>query len=244
MCTVSYVSISKEQFVLTSNRDELRTRSTLPPAPYKLNNETVYCPKDNVAGGTWIGASQSGRICCLLNGAFDFHERKETYARSRGLIVMEAFESSDITEFFRNVQLNDVEPFTLVVVDLTGVRRLFEFRWDGQKTYLKELNAQEEYVWASATLYTKTVRQQRDRWFGQWMQQREHKSSDSMFRFHRSSQTLDKANDMVMKRSNGVQTLSITQIEVIADTIHLRYSDLTNNEKTRLNFEIEHRMNG
>ncbi|MBK6665833.1 MAG: NRDE family protein [Saprospiraceae bacterium] len=70
MCTVSYMP-TKSGFILTSSRDESKVRKALPPATYHLHGQDLVFPKDILAGGTWIAASERGQVACLLNGAFD-----------------------------------------------------------------------------------------------------------------------------------------------------------------------------
>ena len=70
MCTVSFIPVSNEHIILTSNRDERVNRATLPPVAEVVEDTTVFFPKDEEAGGTWFAAGDNGRVCCLLNGAF------------------------------------------------------------------------------------------------------------------------------------------------------------------------------
>ncbi len=87
MCTVTYLPIGNDQFILTSNRDESPMRKTIAPKKYDEQGIALVYPKDELAGGTWIGLSEKNRLVCLLNGGFEIHERKGPYAMSRGLIV-------------------------------------------------------------------------------------------------------------------------------------------------------------
>ena len=49
MCTVSFIPLSNEDFILTSNRDESPNRKTLTPQKYEINNVQLLFPKDEVA---------------------------------------------------------------------------------------------------------------------------------------------------------------------------------------------------
>ena len=75
MCTVTYLPLENEGFILTSNRDESHIRKTIPPKKYVENGVELAYPKEQLAGGTWIGASTKNRLVCLLNGAFKKHVR-------------------------------------------------------------------------------------------------------------------------------------------------------------------------
>ena len=75
MCTVTYFPLGKNDFILTSNRDETPFRKTIPPKKYLENGVELTYPKDELAGGTWIGTSSKNRLVCVLNGAFIKHKR-------------------------------------------------------------------------------------------------------------------------------------------------------------------------
>ena len=85
MCTVTFLPLQNNNFILTSNRDEQRIRETIPPKKYKENGVDLFFPKDKIAGGTWIGTSSNKRLVCVLNGAFKKHKRKDYYKKSRQL---------------------------------------------------------------------------------------------------------------------------------------------------------------
>ncbi len=70
MCTVTYLPLGNNNFILTSNRDETPLRKTIPPKEYDENGVELTYPKDELAGGTWIGLSDKNRLVCLLNGGF------------------------------------------------------------------------------------------------------------------------------------------------------------------------------
>jgi uncharacterized protein with NRDE domain len=71
MCTVTITPLKgQNSFVLTSNRDESPARETLPPKLYDIEGLKMAFPKDVLAGGTWLGISESKRVICLLNGEF------------------------------------------------------------------------------------------------------------------------------------------------------------------------------
>ena len=68
MCTVTYLPLENNQFILTSNRDESPMRRTIPPTKYDTQGVALVYPKDELAGGTWIGIREKNRLVCLLNG--------------------------------------------------------------------------------------------------------------------------------------------------------------------------------
>jgi hypothetical protein len=238
MCTVSYLPKKAGGFILTSNRDERVARSTRKPLAYSIGNTLVFFPKDQVAGGTWIAAADNGRICCLLNGAFVNHERKLPYGKSRGKVVLEAFEYEDVTTFFDTMDLSDVEPFTLIVFEQTDSPKLYEFRWDGNSPHLRLKDLTKPHIWSSATLYSKQVREARETWFSKWVKVQDLFTREKALDFHTSTYSGNPENDFIMDRQNGLKTVSITQIEYDNDLFSMHYHDLLSNQSNSLSKQI------
>ncbi len=89
MCTVSFVFV-KGKAILTHNRDEKAARpSAIEPLKYSINQQNIYFPKDQKAGGTWFAVAESGTVLVLLNGADEKHKLKTSYRKSRGLIFLD-----------------------------------------------------------------------------------------------------------------------------------------------------------
>ena len=117
MCTVSFLPLGNSDFMLTSNRDEDAARETIPPQKYSVGDSVLVFPKDEVAGGTWIGVSNACRLICLLNGGFENHVRKSFYKKSRGVLVKEFLAVKDAITAIDNYDFSNIEPFTIVMVD-------------------------------------------------------------------------------------------------------------------------------
>ena len=117
MCTVTYIPLGKNEFILTSNRDESPFRKTVPPETYIENKVKLTYPKDEVAGGTWIGLSDKNRLVCLLNGGFEKHKRVTNYKMSRGIIVKQLIKVENAVDFIKNFDFKGIEPFTIVLGD-------------------------------------------------------------------------------------------------------------------------------
>lgn len=224
MCTVSYVPLDKG-FILTSNRDELVGRATsLTPDFYETAvGLSLYYPKDPAGKGSWIAASEDERVVCLLNGAFYAHAHQPPYNRSRGLVVLEAFEYETAFEFYQKVNLNGVEPFTMILV-WSGL--LFEFRWNGKEKHFLSLPNQ-PYLWASATLYNEDIVALKRNWLKEYLETNKQPSQEEMVHFHEHGGIPDLTNGMRIKRSNGLQTLSITSIQVATHEVSVLQNNFT-----------------
>lgn len=149
MCTVSYIP-TKDGFYLTSNRDENPLRETLPPKSVDINaGVTLIAPIDKEKGGSWIATDSISRAACLLNGGFEKHKRKLPYAKSRGYMVFDAFKYTNFQTFIEDVNLENIEPFTLILID----DFLQVLVWDGNKKHIQFLSKTIPHLWSSATLY-------------------------------------------------------------------------------------------
>lgn len=212
MCTVSYVPL-ENGFILTSNRDELAGRPTSLAPEFYVTEEglSLYYPKDPMGKGSWIATSEDEKVVCLLNGAFHAHKHQPPYNRSRGLIVLEAFQYETPFDFYQSVDLNGIEPFTMIMI-WAGL--LFEFRWNGKEKHFLSLPNQ-AYLWASSTLYTDEVIAVKRNWLKEYLQRTPFPSQEMMVDFHEHGGEADPINGMRIKRSNGLQTLSITSIQLL-----------------------------
>jgi len=243
MCTVTYVPINPCEFVFTSNRDERVERSTSPPKSVNINGSTVFFPKDNLKGGTWIASNDKGRVCCLLNGAFEPHKTNKKYKQSRGRLIIDSYSYDSIHDFFSECDLTDVEAFTLIVVETNPLMRVYEFRWDHHQKYLTEHNATKPQIWSSATLYSKETRRRKEEWFNIWMTKvYQNITPKHILQFHSLHNGHDINSDVLIKKERGLQTLSITQICVSPKLVSMQYDDLLKNEKIKivndLNFSL------
>lgn len=234
MCTVTFVP-TRNGFLLTSSRDEKNIRPTLLPQPYLIDDKKIYFPKDEIAGGTWIATNDNNRTVCLLNGAFENHVKQESYRKSRGLILLESFSFVSINDFVTQVDLQNIEPFTLLLLDTNPNLELIELRWDGLKKNIKNMDVNLPQIWSSATLYNKTIRDKREEWFKKLLSSNEQLTKDVLQKFHFSKKDDDLENDIIMKRENGLQTVSISQIIVENNSKEFRYFDIITNQHHSIN---------
>jgi hypothetical protein len=239
MCFVTYLPY-QEGFILTSNRDESIGRpKASPPKKYKLNQQSVFYPKDGLAGGTWIATSTDWTLC-LLNGAFVKHQHNPPYLKSRGLVILDFLEQNNLEEFISSYDLSGVEPFTLVVVEHKYGLAINELRWDGTTLHHKPLLTNMPYSWSSVTLYSDQVIEERQQWFAQWQQKNPDFEGDTIVDFHRFGGKGDIENDLIVNRNNELQTVSITQIQKTPEQFLMGYYDRLNGQEYRYRiFETE-----
>lgn len=223
MCTVTFLPF-RDRVLLTSNRDEKLVRETavLPEARSFESGEIIF-PCDGKAGGTWIAMHNNGNIMVLLNGAFEKHEARAHYRKSRGLIFLEVFDADNPVINFQNTDLEGIEPFTLV---LWMHNSLFEMKWDGDRKYIIPRPFNVPQIWSSVTLYDKEVIEKRKQWFNKWLTGKKNISTEDIRKFHEFAGDGDLRNDLKMNRDGEFTTVSITGIEVLPAKGTMHYRDL------------------
>lgn len=231
MCTVTYKP-TEDGFILTSSRDEKTIRKTIQPLVYIEKNIKILYPKDTIANGTWIAANNEKRFACLLNGAFEKHSPKNQYLKSRGLILLESFQYSTIIEFINSIDLLGIEPFTLLLIDARRKIEFIELRWDEQTKHVKKIDENSAQIWSSCTLYNLEIRKKREDLFEKWIKSNLDKN---ILDFHLGKHDLDESNSFLMRRLNGMQTVSISQILYSLSDCFFKYFDLIDDVKTNYN---------
>jgi hypothetical protein len=238
MCTVSFIR-HKDGFSLTSNRDEQYERETLYPKIYQENNLNIVYPKDVLAGGTWIATSDTKVSVCLLNGAFKKHKRQLPYDRSRGKVLMERFEYASNMSFVEKVVLDNVEPFTLLMIDHNNFLDFVELVWDGNQKHVRDIDTNQHHIWASSTLYNEEQKLMRQQWFSDFLRNKEELSYKEIIDFHTGSYVKDTSYDIVMERPEiKLKTVSVSQINITQKEKSFFYLDTPANRTEKLNLEL------
>ena len=231
MCTVTYLPFNEREFILTSNRDEdiLRPRA-LPVQEYKIHNRTVFFPKDQKANGTWIAYDVKGFTLCLLNGANVPHVVKDTYKKSRGIMLLDFYLYNEPEDFVEQYDFSGIEPFTLIMAyscSDTNKVRLYELKWDENKTELIKHDSSLSQIWSSVTLYAPEVISQRKNWFNVWLQKHTAYSVDEILFFHHFGGVGTTENDLIINREHK-KTVSICCINKNLSHTEIIYEDILN----------------
>lgn len=223
MCTVSFVA-ANDKIIITSNRDERTVRpSALPPKNYIVNGKNLIFPKDTKAGGTWFVTSTEGTILVLLNGADEKHEVQLPYRKSRGLIVLDMISSFSPKDFWTEIDLENIEPFTLVLFQNNV---LFQLRWNGKEKETTPLDIHENHIWSSSTLYPSAICEKRADWFHAFLNDNPEISESKMHDFHRYTEEGNDENGLVINRNDEMKTLSITQSVIEKNKVTILHYDL------------------
>jgi len=235
MCTVSFVSVNGK-FIITSNRDEKVIRpNAVEPRNYSINNKNIIFPKDQKAGGTWFAVDENGTILVLLNGANEKHQVQLPYRKSRGLIVLDVISSLSPKDFWKEIDLENIEPFTLI---LFQNNELFQLCWNGFEKESTQLDTNKNHVWSSSTLYPKIIRENRSDWFYSFLESNPEVSEAEMLHFHRYTEAENQENGLVINRNEELKTLSITQSVTEKNKVAILHYDLIANKDFETSFII------
>lgn len=235
MCTVSFV-FARNNFIITSNRDEHITRPGAAAPDFKMAGEKkIIFPKDAKAGGTWFAAASDGTVAVLLNGAFVKHTAKPPYRKSRGLILLEVVEAVNSYAHFKEVDLLQIEPFTII---LYQAGNLYELRWDGENKYEKQLQSNENHIWSSATLYAADVIEERENKFKKFISSHPELTAALIHDFHNSNQG-DEENGFIINRDTGMKTFSITQAVINNNALEFIHHDLLHDKSYKDMLDIK-----
>lgn len=213
-------------FILTSNRDEKSYRPTIAPKVRTEDGVRLLYPKDEKAGGTWIVAKEDGTCIVLLNGAFTNHLKKPDYSKSRGVILMEIIQAKYPLSYFQEMNLDNVEPFTLIVFQNNT---LTEVKWDEVEKHCIDKSIKTPHIWSSVTLYNRIQRIKRKQWFEDFCRCNNPLSVDKILLFHSNTQASNTEYGLVIDREDKTKTVSITQLLLKNNAIKMSYIDRINN---------------
>jgi uncharacterized protein with NRDE domain len=225
MCTLTYLPLANNSFLLTSNRDEKLHRSlALPPKVYEHNGRLLLYPKDPQGNGSWLAVSPNRSVACLLNGGFALHTPTPPYKMSRGLVLLSVFDYPNIPDFVTQSNFDNIEPFTLIVF---ADHILHEIRWTGTGVQQQIKDKYQAHIWSSVTLYTPEIIKQRELFYLEYLNTltREN-AADKMMEFHQFKGDDRFPHGIRLERDNGTKTVSISQILMEEEALSFNYYDM------------------
>lgn len=223
MCTISFVPV-KNKFIFTFNRDELTMRQTPEYLScLDIGFKQIYYAKDIKVGGTWFAADDRGNIALLFNGAINKHIKQPAYEKSRGLVLLELISSYLLMDYFININLDNIEPFSIILFE---EKKLFRLLWDGREKQVFPLDPKRHYIFSSATLYNFEVQLLRESWLNSYLNELLEMDEENLHEFHSSYKIEDKENGLLIERKNSTRTLSISQAIIHENEIMLKHWDI------------------
>jgi hypothetical protein len=231
MCTVSYFR-NGEQIIVTSNRDEHKDRPmALAPIQEILENLTLFYPKDPKGNGTWFCVKSDGSVLVLMNGAEKKHIQESYYRKSRGLILLELSKKEKFLNAWLEIDLENIEPFTLIAVFNDS---LWQLRWNGLDKNSLELDALKPHIWSSSTLYEEEANQRRKSWFVDFLDGKKGEvEPQDLWKFHTETKKEDSENGLLISRESGMLTKNITQCVIGEKDILIRHFDVITDEMSQ-----------
>lgn len=229
MCTLTYIPLPQKNpsFILTDNRDEAVNRPADFPAVYEELESQLFYPKDLQAGGTWFGISQRKRAMALLNGAFQRHERKDGYRKSRGTVVKELLAAENLEKTIQNYNFEGIEAFYGVIFSWEEETEILEVIWDGNKLTLLKKDTSRAQIWSSAMTFSPEEHQRKKKVFEKFME--DNNSSEALpeliWDFHQSEE-----GGMILD-FGILKTTSISSFIHTEDGDFFRYKDLIAKEE-------------
>lgn len=152
MCILSIFSKTNGDFILTQNRDESIYRPTSPNIETReFYGQKVTSPIDLNSGGTWIYYTEKFAVC-VLNGGYEKHSHHPPYRMSRGLVILELLKFDSMDKFIAEINLEEIEPFTMVMIDLKSNQKQI-LVWNGKQKFVENLSDEKLIVRSSSTLY-------------------------------------------------------------------------------------------
>lgn len=228
MCTITFIPKGQKstEFIFTSNRDEASNRPTIPPKIYKENGVVLLYPKDKVAGGTWIAASNQKKLICLMNGAKKAHQRKKNYQKSRGVVLKDLLTAENFKNAVENYHFEGIEPFTIIYIEWQEKLKLRQLIWNGDEVELLPLEVKPQ-IWSASMTYTLAMKKERHQWFEAFMAENkiEQLTAEELWEFHHEAGKNDRNNGFIIDRGI-LKTTSITQIQQKNTLLKMKYEDL------------------
>lgn len=226
MCTVSFIPISENQYLIGSNRDELKTRAQAIP-PKIQGDGSWIAPIDTEANGTWFGVNQYGITLTLINNYQATNplldHRKD--AKSRGLIIPELMPFSNekaVSDWFEQMDETNFNPFDVIAV-FPSPMTVIRWSWDG-KSFQKIIEKPESQIWVSAGFDLQKITEFRKQVFTNKILNSEEKPLKTLQNFH-SSQHPEPGKFSVAMFQDEVQTVSSTLVQVGNKKIEGLYFD-------------------
>jgi uncharacterized protein with NRDE domain len=119
MCTLIALHrcVEAAPLVVAANRDEYFDRPAEEPALRETAHGRVVAPRDQRAGGTWLGLNEHGVVAAITNRRC---ETPDPNRRSRGLIVLDVLAAEtarDAADEIEGLTIGAYNPFNLFVAD-------------------------------------------------------------------------------------------------------------------------------
>ncbi len=240
MCTVSYLPLNSEDYLLIQNRDVGKSRvSAEPPIERSVQGMKLISPLDPQGGGTWNAISATHHAF-ILNGADFSYYPDFNAARSRGELCIKLLTEGE--NYLREIQLKEFDHFTLGLINTAEPDApISEWRWNGRELKKSTYDARRPQFWISHGLYTAGDYTRKKNLFNAWCDNNlslasanAHSDIAQKLWEWQSRPIVDGKEGFVIDRPSGVMTVSIFRTLKHKDKYDFTYKDLKTREITLL----------
>ena len=216
MCTVSILR-DNGGLVVTSNRDELRTRDEAGIRQDLSEMTQRIYPIDAQAKGTWLGVNNYGIVASLLN----MYEADYQGSLSRGLIIPRLLEFGCLADV-REWLAQSFEPslHSAFVLLLMNKDELYRYRWDGLSFNAELIEFSHSFLESSSSVDLEATVMYRQRLFANWRTR--DGSAEDILAFHCQRDEANASKSVCMAREHS-HTKSVSQIKIDASSVEFRY---------------------
>ncbi len=222
MCTVTW-RIEFGGYQVFFNRDELRSRQRgLAPSEGCHKGRRYLAPTDADAGGTWIAVNELGLTVCLLNLYLQDAPPANGNYRSRGQLVRllaGAAGLGAVSDRLNETDKSRLRSFSLLAFAALGEPRLWQ--WDGRD--LRVSTPSSMPICSSSFAADRAIASRQQVWH-ELLANRGHPNSEDHLAYHCCELPEPGPFAPAMRRPDA-RTVSLTVVEVDADSVAMRYAD-------------------
>ena len=225
MCTITFFPKNEHSYIISMNRDELKSRKkAFPPRTDSKNGMSFMRPIDGNKGGTWIAVNDKLMSLSIMNWYQAYHKQMDGEEfETRGQIIHELIDKPDLStcdQKLRKLDLQKYQPFRLIGVQ-TDPMILKRWHWDGEKLQLFD-EPVERQIWISAGLEYEKVYESRKSVFNNFLDNKSIVSLKDVKDLH-ASEYPGRSKYSISMWSDIARTVSNTIIVTHPDTIEMHY---------------------
>lgn len=208
------------------NRDERRSRPPAePPAVRRVGSTAVLAPRDGEAGGSWLAANEHGLTVTLLNGYLGGDAVTAPASgqwTSRGRLVMELSDCSDVPELAERLKMLDLAKFRSFHLAVFDPRTALRASWrDGKLKHVDE-DAFSPPLISSSIRFGEVAESRRAR-YREYLDAADGSRIEAALAYHRGHCPERGAFSPCMHREDA-HTVSFTWVSVDATRVQMRYA--------------------
>ena len=231
MCTVSYIPLSGNDYILTHNRDVGKNRPPAKAPDYHDYNDTrILHPTDPQGGGTWNAISDT-QHAFILNGAdYDYFPDFDA-KKSRGSICIDILTGS--IQFPEDKNLTNYDDFTLMHMprNRSDFNDINEWRWNGSELVYVKREIHVPQFWISRGLYSFSDYVRKENAFRKLLDSLQKikntdQKAEKILEFHSQKEVFGEEGFLI-DRETAVATVSITQVKSYENKEEMNYYDIS-----------------